>query len=77
MGSSAVGGPPMLRSAPELLPRGGLAWHMGTVTEGRTDAGDGGVAGRGPHAPLTFTPQAQALWKREFPSAETSPSFFE
>lgn len=31
----------------------------------------------GSHTPLTFTPQAQALWKREFPSAETSPSFLE
>lgn len=41
----------MLQSAPEFLPRGRLAWHMGTVTEGRTDASDGVVAGRGvPHS---------------------------
>lgn len=51
MGSSAVGSPSMLQSAPEFLPRGRLAWHMGTVTEGRTDASDGVVAGRGvPHS---------------------------
>ena len=31
----------------------------------------------GSHTPLTFTLQAQALWKCEFPSAKTSPSFLD
>lgn len=41
----------MLQSAPESLPGGRLAWHVGTVTEQKMDASDGIVAGRGvPHS---------------------------
>ena len=50
MGLSAVGSPSVLQSAPESLPGGRVAWHVGTVTEQKMDASDG-VAGRGvPHS---------------------------